>query len=331
MKPIGGFFELELNEPEFSLDIGQFAFNSGSSALLFYLQNSHFKNILVPYYTCNSVYKVIKRTKLSIEYYQIDDNFSPIIDYNQLNDNTLLIYNNYFGLNSSNVNYVANRTKNILIDASQAFFFKQASIDYFNSARKFFGVPDGGLLSYSKTDLANKLVKHLPSSSSKYLSSHLLNRLEGNLEQAYKDYKLNEKLLAESDICKMSELTKKLLSNINMQDVKLKRLHNFKLLHKNLADYNNLKKFINQATTKNSQIPMCYPLLIPNGDKIKKELIKNKIFIPTYWPEIKSNFNKDCVFETELLNNLVCIPIDQRYNQDDMKIILSTLKKIIDG
>ena len=57
-----------------------------------------------------------------------------------------------------------------------------------------------------------------------------------------------------------------------------------------------------------------------NGNKLKNHLIKNKIFIATYWPGISGLVDLIST-EMHLVTNLVCIPIDQRYDEKDMESI----------
>jgi hypothetical protein len=63
------------------------------------------------------------------------------------------------------------------------------------------------------------------------------------------------------------------------------------------------------------------------ADHLKDTLIENKIYVATYWNDVKSRALKD-TFEYKLVNYLIPLPIDQRYNLNDMKLIIrSTLKR----
>ena len=66
-----------------------------------------------------------------------------------------------------------------------------------------------------------------------------------------------------------------------------------------------------------------YPLLNNDGAQIKKYLIQHKIFVPTLWPNILSL--PEYSYEYYLANNLVLLPIDQRYSVTDMKYVLDVL------
>lgn len=331
MKAIGGFFELELHHNGSLFHDHALAFNSGSSALEYYLLNTSFKLVLIPYYTCKSVKDSLDKIKLKYKFYKISDDFFPIIDFDSLEKNTLVIYNDYFGLNRQNIFRLQRKTKNILIDASQSFFYQSSDkITYFNSVRKFFGVPDGGFLnsqfSKQQLDQFENLVK------TDYLTQHLIKRVESEPEDAYEYYLKNEELIAHNPIGKMSELTKSLLKNVDFESIKKSRIQNFEMINNELGSNNKLKSFLPFISLNNKNdnpIPMCYPLLIENGHCIKNQLIKKKIFTPTFWPEIQSYFTIDCKFETELVKNLICLPIDQRYNEIDMQRIIEILNQLL--
>jgi dTDP-4-amino-4,6-dideoxygalactose transaminase len=112
-----------------------------------------------------------------------------------------------------------------------------------------------------------------------------------------------------------------------LREVKRKRLNNFNTLHSNL-------KFVNEWSVFNknqSEVPLCYPFLVKNGGDLKKHLIHKNIYIPTYWHEIEKHMNSSCEVEKYFINNLVCLPIDQRYNKDDMLYILKIVKDFING
>ena len=52
----------------------------------------------------------------------------------------------------------------------------------------------------------------------------------------------------------------------------------------------------------------------------------NKIFCARYWPNVL-NWCKPRDWEYMLAENLVCLPIDQRYENQDMKRIIRIIKE----
>jgi len=315
MKEIGGFFELELRDgKEYHNDL--ISLSSGRNALLYLFQAKEISKVYIPYYCCNAFIEPIEQMNINYEFYNIDSNFYPIFNKN-IKKNEYLIYINYFGINQNNCKKLRIEYDNLIIDNTQAFFSEPLSnVDSFYSPRKFFGVPDGG---YLNTNI--KLNKDIPRSYSYNKCKHLLKRADINANTSYNLFKENEKSLNKEPIKQMSKLTEKLLCNINYQEIKQKRQENFKKLHSNFENINEL-----EFDRKNINSPMAYPLLIKKI--IKNKLIKKKIYIPTYWEEVLSRTKKSD-FGNYLTNQLIPLPIDQRYNIDDMKRIINEVSKLI--
>jgi hypothetical protein len=57
-------------------------------------------------------------------------------------------------------------------------------------------------------------------------------------------------------------------------------------------------------------------------------LIKEKIFVATYWPNVFDWTLPDSM-EYYLAKNIVPLPIDQRYNLDDMQYMVTVLKNLL--
>ena len=66
---------------------------------------------------------------------------------------------------------------------------------------------------------------------------------------------------------------------------------------------------------------MIYPLMTSRSTELRQKLIGNKIFVATYWPNV-SEWCKEGAVENELCSETVPLPIDQRYDLNDMKRIL---------
>ena len=72
------------------------------------------------------------------------------------------------------------------------------------------------------------------------------------------------------------------------------------------------------------ECPLVYPYWVENGKGLKKKLISKSIFVATYWPNVFEWCKSDDL-EYELADNVVCIPVDQRYDKDDMERILKEI------
>ena len=73
-----------------------------------------------------------------------------------------------------------------------------------------------------------------------------------------------------------------------------------------------------------------YPLYVSNGDRIRKELQREKIYIPTLWPSV-FKICGETELEYDLAKNVLPLPVDQRYNELQMADIVKILQVKITG
>lgn len=319
MKPIGGFFELELKSGcEFYPDA--IALNSGRNSLEYILRAKDYNKIYLPFYICDSVLEPIKKLNTNFEFYKIDTNLKPIFS-KELARNEVILIVNYFAIQGRLISELSSKFDNVIVDNTQAFFEKPITgVDTFYSPRKFFGVPDGGYLFTDKF-----LEMKFEEDKSVIRANHLLKRIEDGPENGYHCFLKNEKSFANQQTKKMSKFTRALLKSIDYVRVREIRNENFSFLHQALKYDNEFYPVIESA---NINGPMVYPFLKKGNDKLRKHLINNKVFVATYWPDVLEWLNhKDC-YEIYLLNNLIPLPIDQRYSVNEMKEIVNIVKEV---
>lgn len=316
LKPIGGYIELQLN-PGRIFHSELLALNTGRNALEYILRVRKYNLIYLPYYTCDVLLEPLHKLNVACKFYKIDQDLNPIIDF-EIAEKSCFLYTNYYGLKTETINKLAHSIPNLIVDNAQAFFEQPLQhIDTFYSCRKFFGVPDGAYLSISST-LDVKLEQDL--SLNRF--SHLLKSIDLNIEEGYTDYIENNKDLCNRDIMQMSSLSTQILAGINYGQCASIRQENFDFLHEHLASKNLLK-----LSRAYGAVPMVYPLLLPVSG-IKQKLIAQKIFVATYWPNVIDWVEKDS-FEHFLTHNLIALPIDHRYNIDDMTTMVNILNNLL--
>lgn len=318
MEEIGGYFELELSMHNKRFIHSEcVAVNSGRHALECILRNipSKIKKVYVPYYTCDTVLQPINKLHIPFSFYHIDECLE-IKDSMPINNNEFLIINNYFGIKDEYIKSLYNKYKdNLIVDNTQAWYASSENdVKAFYSPRKFFGVPDGGFACGN-----NIYIQDVQKDSSFDRSSHLLKRIDLGANLGYSDFKENSSKLTDLPIRKMSDLTFKLLQSINMEQIKIKRLENFKYLDTYLSKLNKMKL----PSSSSFECPMIYPFMTEDGI-LKQKLIKNKIYVATYWPNVFDWCEKKSV-EFNLASNLVPLPIDQRYGKREMDKILNII------
>lgn len=316
--PIGGYFELELNSFGNPYHNKAIPLNSGRNALEYILTAYNYSKIYLPYYTCEVVLQPIQKLKIMYELYHIKDDFSPNIE--AIESDAALIYVNYFGIMHNQIQLLSSKFKNLIIDNSQAFFeYPLNNMPTFYSPRKFFGLPDGG---YAYIFKNNHEALELEIDISEDRIAHLIKRSEGSTEEGYKLFKQNDAKLDNLPIREMSLFTRKLLSSINYEHIKAKRIYNFNTLHKNLHKRNELTSIIENASINS---PMVYPYKT-RYKELRKYLIDRKIYVATYWPNVFKWTNEEDL-EYNFAQNIIPIPIDQRYGKDQMNIIINLINR----
>lgn len=320
MKPIGGYFELEL--PKGSRDFPHAyctALNSGRHALEFILcqLGDAVKVVYLPYYTCDVILEPLKRLNIMPQFYHIDENLE-IKEMPELPEGHYLIANNYFGIKDEYIRnlYMVLGTK-LIVDNAQAYFAEERlGMTAFYSPRKFVGIPDGG---FAWTPQKREI--DMPQDFSTDRCSHLMRRIDSGSATGYKEFKENSHKLSMEPMKKMSELTYRILASIDYDEVMYRRRRNFEYLHQALGPTNLLEI----PDMRSFACPMVYPYRTQDSE-LRGYLISNNIFVATYWQNVFNWSNAESV-ESILAREILPLPIDQRYVDEDMERIIDIIKK----
>lgn len=333
VEPIGGYFELELRKSNNLFSKNQFILNSGRHAFEFILSCIEDINVLyLPFYTCDVVLHPLKRLGVNYKFYSINEKLELDEDLiRKLGDNDYLVINNFFGIKDTYIDSLIiahyDKVDRFIVDCAQSFFYKNSNINYlFYSPRKFVGVPDGGVaIINNNLEKYSKKFLELNQNCSLAKFSHLLKRIELGPEAGYNDFHESSRLIAGEVVERMSFLTEKLLHSVDFVYVKSKRRDNFKILQDSLVDLNQFK-FLAES---NFECALYYPLLLSDsGSNLRDFLIKNKVFCPTFWPNVLNSLESN-MLEYRFAKNIVFIPIDQRYSVLDMTRIIELIKSYV--
>lgn len=314
---IGGYFELELPQHRGFLHDDGVLLNSGRNALEYVLRSKpEARHLWIPYYTCDAILEPITKLGIPFNFYHIDDRLE-LKDELALRDGDALLYTNYFGIKDAYVKQLVEQYgSKLIVDNSQAWFAEPINgISTVYSPRKYVGIPDGGI-AYCPNGLD---INQFEQDHSFDRCSHLLKRIDMGASEGYSDFKANSHKLYDQPIRTMSELTKTILSSISFDDVKRKRIVNFVVLHETLQVSN---QYV-MPDLSSFSCPMVYPYF-SNDASLKQRLIENKIFVATYWPNVKEWCIPDDL-EYWLAEKTVFLPIDQRYDKEDLNRIINTI------
>lgn len=319
---IGGYFELELPPPRVIPYPKALLFQSARAAFFALLKTGRPERVWMPRYICDSMITPLSRLDIECVFYGLNNRLE-ICDDLFLADGDWLLYVNYFGLCSRNVDNLLAEfdPSRIVLDNSQAFFSSPRDcLASIYSPRKFVGVPDGGLL-----------VTRLPVSQPREVdrksflrSAHLLKRIDKDPETGYHDYRHAEETFGNFKEVQMSRLTQRLLASIDFEHVRQRRNENFNLLHSHLGHLNGLPLDLSSMDG-----PLCYPFYseIPN---VRRMLISHRVFVPCYWPDATFRLRPGD-FEIGLVHKCAAIPCDQRYAEAEMKSVIKIIANHHEG
>ncbi len=310
-KEYGGYLPLELKkEKAWYQGEDVVSLNAGRYAVVYALQEGAWNGVCLPYYLCGTVEEAIRKClpKMAIRYYHIGEDLLP--EDLRPEEDTCLLWVNYFGIQPEHIidRMVERYGKRLIIDHTQSFYTRPREQAYqVYSCRKFFGVCDGSYV-------VHKGIRHreLPVSSSGEHAIHLLESLEHGTNYSYMRNKENENRLRDCGMARMSALTSALMEAADYEQVKSVRQRNMECMHALLKGQNGLQiPYLGPA--------MNYPFLSKRED-LRERLTGQRIYVPLLWRETLENPLANS-WEKYLSEHLCLLPVDQRYDEDDMKEI----------
>lgn len=310
---MGGFFGLELPEyNNFPFTESEYCVftNSGRTALACILDNMpRPRRVFIPRYICHTLEEPL--TGFNTETYGCRADLSPILPDDAQKEDVIILVD-YFGLTARHVFNAAEQFPGqVIVDATTALFRASGEqFPTFYSPRKFVGVPDGGV-ACAPFPLIRQPEETAPSSAT---ALHLLQRIESGILSAATAAQQAENALCGTRLA-MSPLTRRLLHSIDFHTVSQKRLSNYHTLHRALASLNRL-----DLPEHPDSAPMYYPFVcgIPG---MRDDLIDAGVALPLFWEEVIDTTPAHST-ENTLARTLLPLPIDQRYNENDMQKLL---------
>ncbi|OOM77938.1 TDP-4-oxo-6-deoxy-D-glucose transaminase [Clostridium puniceum] len=350
LKPIGGeqWFDINLFDDKLNKFKSTEAvfLNSGQSAIRFILKDIGIRDgeyILMPSYLCPTILYSFKKLNIKYEFYKINKDLSIDLDdvkskMNKFNIKAVFFIN-YFGFyhNEDTIEYLLqlkNRDIIIIEDAVQMLWFNRKKFigDYvFNSYRKFLPI-DGSIVLCNKT-------KKIDFEEDNYYEKVNLARAKKTLfqnfnigseeeflnlyEEAEVEYYKREKIIG------MDYESKKMLSKVAYEFIHKKRKENYSYLH-NLLIENKKIQIMYSKNRINDNTILGLPILIKNRDEIRRKLREVSIYCPVHWNILHEDWCNKYADSKFVSTRIITIPIDQRYDLNDMERIANIIENIDD-
>ena len=304
------------------------------------------KTALLPTYCCQSMIDPFVDHGFEIFFYNINQsdlspNINNISKYLSKNIG-IVLHLGYYGFNTNNnlTDLFSKFKKNgsyIIEDITHNLFsdYQKNSYNdfYIASIRKWMGIPSGGLfssvenLNTSKLKGENKFYS-IRKTALEIKSEYCATR-NSSLKPRFLDLfqKAEEVLDNDTSAYSIDKFSSSILNQYDIEELKLKRKENYKYLLDALENMPFLEIIFKELS--NDICPIFFPVYIKDHrDQIQKILIKDKIFSPIHWP-IPENINLSENIESKYIyENILSIPIDQRYGKEEMNKIVNVLKNI---
>lgn len=354
---LGGFFDInsnrinnEKNNVFKNLTNKKYLYN-GRQAILYALEDIENSNILkekvalLPAYTCESVIKPFMYSGYKVVFYDSDKKLRiKISDINKAileNNISVLLLQPMFGFDNiirdedlirTDIKIILDRTQNVYSE------YNADLADYIIfSIRKWMEVLDGGVIEKLNGELIDKELLNIDidtfnlamkSQTKRY--DYLIGGIGDKNEylKLYKEYNL--KLEVIDKIYHMTNASKNIMSEINVEELKNKRIINYNFL----LNYSGWNKFgdVMFENISNEEVPLYFPVVIKSFDReeVLSFLYSKKIYAAKIWPQSElvpdSKISKESKF---LYERLVAFPIDQRYSNRDMEYIVESLEEFL--
>ena len=308
MTAIGGFFELEPQRCQGVWHEDAVALTSGRACFRAILERVRPARVLVPFYLCDAALAPLRLLDIPFDFYPLTESLEPDVETWPATASVLCV--NYFGLQNRLADAFAGALGDRgVVDDTQSFFSRARGRAWsFDSARKFFGVPDGAYAyGPDTTSLTPRGV------NTGVLTAHLTTRMTGPQDVAYQQYVEAERNVS-SDVLAPSMLATRLLGGIAYEDARVARRRNYEQLHQRLSSENTLH--IDLALGADA-VPFCYPFL-PSSASLHRLLWQREIYVPRLWPEVESRDAAGFAWERDLAARLLPLPVDHRYGPGEM-------------
>lgn len=321
--------------------------STGRSATTYVIKNIEERNpqinklVCLPSFTCHTVYEPFIQAGYQVITLPIDRRMCTSIDdimsvVSASNIGILLVHR-YFGFDTlPGIDAIIPTLRDmgiiIIEDCTQSMYSEFSRIDadyYIGSIRKWCGVPDGGFAVCRDGKFYNKPTTYDYKLEAKKqeageLKYRYLFKYQGNKQDFLSSYRDAEDILSHQDsMYTISNLSKVVQNNLNIESMKKQRRENYRILLSGLKGIKGIELAFDSINEQ--ETPLYFPIICEDRSSIQSELVANAIYAPIVWP--KDNACPTvCNTADYFYDHLLCIPIDQRYGKDDMKRIISVLR-----
>lgn len=299
--------------------------------------------ILMPAYCCHSMVDPFEKAGWKVVYYRLNEDLTADLDYLSnlivtLRPKAALTMNYYGSAPTMDAVFVikCGYPECVCIEdfSHSTFCFPDIyneQVDYYvTSIRKSIGVCDGSVI-ISKAPLDEAMVKD---NETEFMTARrdcqrLKAKYTYSQDASQKNFFFSELRRQEEEldnftgIHRISKTGKNMLAILNGESIRYGRQKNMEhildLLKEKVKSIPGIEKCLESA-------PFSLPILVKNRDEVQQKLAKKGVYAPILWP-ICDEARAVCPVSARMADEMLSIPIDQRYNYDDIEDIA---KKVLE-
>lgn len=347
LKPNQPFNDCPLGTPEqFNCKGNDYVWlSTGRSAIRFVIKTVEgrkpdIKKVAVlPSFTCDTVFEPFLRMGYDVYYYPVEKDLTTtsdaILETAFKHDASIVLFHRYFGFDTldGQVDRMCDLLRGLgkfsIEDCTQCLYsgIPRANSDFIvGSIRKWTGTPDGGFAVCHSGVFSNKPERpdcELEAAKIKasYAKYGYLFEHKGDKSEMLTLYRKAEDILDhQNEIYTISSMSSIVQSNLAFDELVNKRRNNFNILRTTIREPL-LPLF---SLDGNQAVPLYFPVLVEDRAALQKHLVQNAIYAPVVWPKDEQQ-PIQCEGAENAYSHLLCIPIDQRYDADDMNRIIEVV------
>lgn len=322
--------------------------SSGRAAISFVLESLKREKkllkatALIPSYTCHTVIEPFLQAGYEVKSIPIDDrlctNSEQLLYTAEKLQADIVLFHRYFGFNTIfNCDAAIRELKKAGVvtieDRTQSLYseFSPSPSDYIvASIRKWHGVPDGGFAVCREGNFENKPIEYDERLEREKIQAGILKyeyifHHKGEKAMFLSKYKAAENILSnQKKAYAISDISLQMQINLNVKKMIHQRRKNYLYLLRALIKQKEIKPLFPELPE--NVTPLYFPIVVNKREKIQGYLSENHIYAPIIWPKAKA-ITVDSIEANRLYDQLLCLPIDQRYNVDDMRRIAECIYK----
>jgi hypothetical protein len=290
-------------------------------ALLSELLGRGVLDVWLPNYYCTTVPDLLRESGISVRRYSLDREMCS--NLTEIPKKHAVVLVDYFGVTGAAIKSDLRRldSRAVIVDNCMSFWGIRAPSTSFFSPRKFFGVEDGGLLVNS---IAREQEFKLRAYKLSRETSFLDMRAAGYVSEGRELFLESERQLSnQKQPLEMSLESQEILGSLDLDFTKKRRLKNYSILKQIFPN----SEFEPYSDDVHTSAPLCFPLRSRNAELKRQELASVGVFCPAFWPGCTIPSYDDV--GRALLNDFLFLPVDHRYDEDDIVKMADLIKRHI--